>query len=252
MSIFGHLAHDTPQYFTTTDVRTPPQQAVDTSRMDFLRSLNNQYAQNMGRVNAAYADPSYGLPPDLMDQLRSELSAPASGRGPLPTYGQQLDQQQTIMNNALSRASAQGSYGSGYANQAMNRGVTDYQEGLAKTLADYRLGILERMNQAANIQDTARASLGQLMNYPGGLAAQVYGQSPAQSYRTETVPQQNSLLSQFGSSATQGLGGAFGGLLAKLFGGGGGMFGNSGGMNVFSDTALDDATQAIVNMGTNG
>src|SRR5581483_1591504 len=193
MSVMQHLLWDTPPSTLTTDVRTPAQASADATRLGLASSLINQYGMNSGVLASAYNNPFYGIPAPVWATMLADLKYPANGRGPLPTYGQQLDQQQTIMNNALSRASAQGAYGSGYANQLMARGVTDYQEGLAKTLADYRLGVLGRIMDAARVQDMARQTLAQSMNFPLSAAVNLFGQSPAQRYQSDFLQGQPSI-----------------------------------------------------------
>jgi hypothetical protein len=233
MSLFDNMFKATPPSVMTTDPRNPTQQAVDAQRAAAASNLMGQY--NGGNVASAYATPGYGLPPSFMASLMADYAG-KRGSG-LPSAKQQLDQQQTIMDSALSRASAQGAQGSGYANQQMARGVVDYQTGLAKTLTDFRVNMASRIIDAMRASEESRRGLAQSSAIPLQAGVSLYGQNSSPYVVTPVQGKNDMFSSIFGSMLGGGAGGGGGmsgimGLLSKMFGGG--NTSTAGGMDVGS------------------
>lgn len=221
MSMLQNMLWATPPSTLTTDVRTPSQSATDSQRYGVANSLIDQYGRWGPSVSSAYSDSGYGVPGGSA-LIKAMLADYAGARGSgMPSYLEQLDQQQTIMNSALSRASASGSQGSGYANQQMARGVVDYQEGLAKTLADYRTNLLQRILQAGSLQDSARSDLARTASVPLSAGVSLYGQG-SQPYAINGIPGKQDMLSSIVGSVMGGGGGSGGMNVGGLMGGGGG------------------------------
>lgn len=237
MSMFDTMFQAKPPSVITTDVRNPAQTAADAGRLQAAGQYGNQFASIFPSILAStMGNRQSSLPPELMAAMLRDY---AGGRGSgLPSYQDQLDQQQQVIDSTLSRVAGQGGQGSGYANAQAARGVVDYRSGLAKTLADYRLGMLGRIMSAAQVQDTARQNSAQTAAGLAGLPLQamtgLYGQMGSPGMNAYQVQGKDDAASGIvGSMLGGGAGGGgfdFGSLL-KLFSG---MFkgGGSGGMNV--------------------